>query len=38
LNTLVNDGKHERVPTNIFTDAEKYAKVVDIYLIGNKNE
>jgi hypothetical protein len=25
---LVNDGKHERVPSKIFEDAEKYAKVL----------
>ena len=24
---LVNDGKHERVPTKVFEDAEKFAKV-----------
>ena len=28
LKYLVNDGKHERVPANIFEDAEKFAKVV----------
>lgn len=34
---LVNDGKHERVPTNIFDDAEKFAKVIDFsYLTGGK--
>lgn len=27
LFALANDGKHERVPTAIFEDAEKYAKV-----------
>ena len=25
---LVNDGKHERVPTAVFNDAEKFAKVI----------
>lgn len=29
----MNEGKHERVPKNIFDDAEKYAKVID--LIGS---
>jgi hypothetical protein len=28
ISYLVNDGKHERVPTHIFIDAEKYAKVI----------
>jgi hypothetical protein len=31
LNILVNDGKHERVPAQIFEDAEKFAKVIDIF-------
>ena len=26
---LVTEGKHERVPTNVFDDAEKFAKVND---------
>ncbi len=28
---IVNDGKHEKVPTHIFEDAEKYAKVINIF-------
>ena len=27
MNILVNDGKHERVPANIFDEAQKFAKV-----------